>query len=369
MSLSVLSQDTLTTHNAFVTNLSATYADIVNCSVLDLNYVTITNVSLMYYYGNVSAMNACMFITDITNASITNLLAASLSASNVDVVNSTFVNTKIQNLSSVNACITNISSTNASLETAIVTNCSVINASITNGSFFTVSITNAYLETLTVGGQAYGGNAGGSYVNASATYFDCTNASFNYVYTDKVKAVSSIQSLYAYLNNVCVTSASLGTTVGTNASIQTASFTNSFANVAVMSSCSVTNDTFIGASLNVCGNIYANHGFYTDFITVGYSDDQLKNRLNTLSDCVSRVESLNAFVYEPKEWACEKYGFVSRQRYGLSAQEVQTVFPNAVTTSAFDKTYLSLDYDMLVPVLVKCVQELNQRLKIVETHI
>ena len=300
MSLSVLSQDTLTTHNAYVTNLSATYADIVNCSVLDLNYVTITNVSLMYYYGNVSAMNACMFIMDITNASITNLLGASLSDSNADIVNSTIVNAKVENLSSVNACVTNISTTNASLETAIVTNCSVINASITNGSFFTVSITNAYLETLTVGGQAYGGNAGGSYVNASATYFDCTNASFNHVYTSTAVAATSVQSLYAYLSNVCVTSASLGTTIGTNASIETASFVNSFANVAVMSSCSITNDTFIGESLNVCCNIYANHGFYTDFITVGYFDDQLKNRLDPLVDCVSRVESLNAFVYEPR---------------------------------------------------------------------
>ena len=134
------------------------------------------------------------------------------------------------------------------------------------------------------------------------------NALFNYVYTDKAKAVSSAQSLYAYLNNVCVMSASLGTTVGTSASIKTASFINSFENVAVMSSCSVTNETFLDASLNVCGNIYVNHGFYTDFITVGYSDDQLKNRLNTVSDYVSRVESHNAFVYQPKEWACKSMG-------------------------------------------------------------
>ena len=35
------------------------------------------------------------------------------------------------------------------------------------------------------------------------------------------------------------------------------------------------------------------------------------------------------------------------------------VFFNAVTTSAFDKIYLRFDHDMLVPVLVKCVQELN----------
>ena len=74
------------------------------------------------------------------------------------------------------------------------------------------------------------------------------NALFNYVYTDKAKAVNSAQSLYAYLNNVCVMSAPLGTTVGTRASIKTASFINSFANVAVMSSCSVMNETFLDAS-------------------------------------------------------------------------------------------------------------------------
>ena len=100
-----------------------------------------------------------------------------------------------------------------------------------------------------------------------------------------------------------------------------------------------------------------------------HRDAPQSDRLDPLIDCVSHVESLNAFVYEPKEWACEKYGFVSRQRSGLSAEEVKNVFPNAVTTSVFDKTYLSLDYDMLIPVLVKCVQELNQRLKIVETQV
>ena len=84
MVCSTLTNDTLTTtyaninsvtsDRACVTNFSATYCDLMNCCVLDLNFVTLTNVSLMYYYNNVSAMNACMFIADMENASINNLL-------------------------------------------------------------------------------------------------------------------------------------------------------------------------------------------------------------------------------------------------------------------------------------------------------
>ena len=379
MPCSILSDDTLTTTNAYVTNLSVTYADIVNCSVLDLNYVTVTNVSLMYYYGNVSAMNACMFITDIVNASVSNLLATNFSASN-----SSFTRVSVD---------TTLNAVTASLQ-----NLSAVSACITNGSFVNVSITNAYLDTLTVGGQLYTGSSGGnsgndaSFVNACITYLLSETASFsslNVLTTlsaDSITGLTSVLSSTAYFDNACVTNASLAsvlidtasiTTASlcsvvintasiTNCSIATVSFVDSFARVAVMTTGSITNDGFIGGSLNVCGNIYANHGFYTDFITVGYSDDQLKTRLGNLTGCVEGVQTLNAFTYEPQQWACERYGFVSNVRYGLSAQEVQAVFPNAVKPAAFDKTYLSLDYDMLVPVLVQCIQELHTRLSVLE---
>ena len=83
MVCSTLTNDTLTTtyanidsvnsNRACITNFSATYCDLLNCCILDLNYVTITNISQMYFYNNVSAMNACMFIADMENASINNV--------------------------------------------------------------------------------------------------------------------------------------------------------------------------------------------------------------------------------------------------------------------------------------------------------
>ena len=133
-------------------------------------------------------------------------------------------------------------------------------------------------------------------------------------------------------------------------------------NNASIKQCDIHGDSSINGSLTVTGNIFANHGYFTDYITIGYSDVQLKNKIEDLTDCVNKVSELSCYLYKPYEWACKKYGILSKERYGLSAQEVQKVFPASVTRAVFDNTYLSLDYDMLIPVLIKCIQELNNRL-------
>jgi len=165
------------------------------------------------------------------------------------------------------------------------------------------------------------------------------------------------------VNNETVDSSNITTLLCTNGSVVNLSSVS-----ASLQYCNVWEDSVVGGSLTVTGNIYGNHGYFTDYITVGYSDYNLKNKIEDLTDCVKKMTGLSTYLYKPYEWACEKYGILPRERYGLSAQEVQQVFPTAVTRAVFDDAYLSLDYDMLIPVLVRCIQELDQRLSEVELH-
>ncbi len=56
--------------------------------------------------------------------------------------------------------------------------------------------------------------------------------------------------------------------------------------------------------------------------------------------------------------------FDSKKHIGLIAQELETVFPEVVSTD--DKGYKSVDYPALVPVLIRAVQELNERVDALE---
>jgi hypothetical protein len=116
----------------------------------------------------------------------------------------------------------------------------------------------------------------------------------------------------------------------------------------------------VNGSVNCCGNLYANHATFVDFMTVGYSDERLKDRIENLDCCLEKIDTLSAFLYRPKTWAIEEFHLKPEARYGLSAQEVYEVFPDAVNTAAFGDQYLTLDYTALVPVLVRCIQELKR---------
>ena len=54
------------------------------------------------------------------------------------------------------------------------------------------------------------------------------------------------------------------------------------------------------------------------------------------------------------------------QDYGMIAQELQTVVPAAVHAPADETEMMSVDYSKLVPLLVKEIQSLRDRLAVLE---
>jgi hypothetical protein len=132
--------------------------------------------------------------------------------------------------------------------------------------------------------------------------------------------------------------------------------------------------SFGATGLTVNGAITA-----TGNITAYYSDERLKTKLGNITNAIDKISQLNGFYYTNNELA-NSFGYTDdKTQLGLSAQEVQNVFPNIVSLAPFDmkvylpnetktdtppesksgENYLTIDYSKLVPVLVEAIKELK----------
>ena len=124
------------------------------------------------------------------------------------------------------------------------------------------------------------------------------------------------------------------------------------------------------SSLAVSGAITA-----TGNITAYYSDERLKAKLGNINNAVNKISQLNGFYYTNNELA-NSFGYTdTKTQLGLSAQEVQSVFPDIVSLAPFDRkenttdesksgeNYLTIDYSKLVPVLVEAIKELKAEIE------
>jgi hypothetical protein len=106
-------------------------------------------------------------------------------------------------------------------------------------------------------------------------------------------------------------------------------------------------------------------------LTTTLSDARLKHRIRPLSYGLADICALRPVHYEwvPEEAALRG----AREQIGLLAQEVAEVIPEAVAAAAATKNsanepLLSLDATALIPVLIRAVQEVTERLERLETR-
>ena len=142
----------------------------------------------------------------------------------------------------------------------------------------------------------------------------------------------------------------------TNLSTQTISATNACFNTMTIQ----TNVSIVG-DLRVNGT-----GYFVNPIVSGFSDDRLKIRQTPLVDCLASVMKWNAFKYINNLSLLPSCCTETKQYIGMSAQEIQTDYPELVSPCYWNQEYLTLDYVRLIPILVSCIQELNARLHAVE---
>ena len=133
---------------------------------------------------------------------------------------------------------------------------------------------------------------------------------------------------------------------------------------------------FVNGNASIVGDVYAQNGYFTKNVVTGYSDDRLKIRTASLSSCLSNVLQLSTFKYIPNTEMCTQYDIPCRSEedIGVSAQEVQGVFPELVCLAPCDNDneqsrtgehFITIRYERFIPVLIQSMKEMYQEL----THI
>ena len=102
------------------------------------------------------------------------------------------------------------------------------------------------------------------------------------------------------------------------------------------------------ANLNASGNV------------ISQSDERLKTKHSTIDDALDKVKTLDTFTYLPNEQGVE-CGMPYMEQAGVSAQQVQAVFPQAVQQT--DNGYLAVDYSRLCVILLEAVKELAHKVE------
>lgn len=99
----------------------------------------------------------------------------------------------------------------------------------------------------------------------------------------------------------------------------------------------------------------------TNMISSYYSDDRLKTRGSNIENALEKVLSLDGFYYEANEVA-QSLGYEAKQEVGVSAQAVQAVLPEIVVPAPIDDTYLTVQYERLVPLLIEAIKEQQKQI-------
>ena len=94
---------------------------------------------------------------------------------------------------------------------------------------------------------------------------------------------------------------------------------------------------------------------FNDNVTA-FSDERLKDNIETLTDGLDKVEQLRGVTYTRDE----------KESIGVIAQEVEKILPEIVLTADDEMGTKSVDYSRLTAVLIEAVKELSARVKELE---
>ena len=113
------------------------------------------------------------------------------------------------------------------------------------------------------------------------------------------------------------------------------------------------------------------------------SDERLKDLQGTPQNCLDKLLTLTGYYYTWKDNSQELRSNGPSVNLGLSAQEVQAVFPEAVTENLHKEitgknpetlneqlgSTLSIDYGSLVPALIESIKELKATIESLEAKV
>jgi hypothetical protein len=133
-----------------------------------------------------------------------------------------------------------------------------------------------------------------------------------------------------------------------------------------------------------CTNITATGDITsTGDITAGFSDVRLKDVLGNIDNPLEKIMEIDCFRYVANDLAHSYNISNNNVQIGVSAQDVQNVFPEVVSIAPFDRlvndngqtisnsssNYLTVCYERLVPVLIECIKELKMQIDTIKDFV
>ena len=235
--------------------------------------------------------------------------------------------------------------------------------------------------TITEGGQIGIGQDGGGNVNTRAVLE--ISAPFNDVSDNDGSAAYTMNNHDAILINYSGASYSSGTNVGSIA------WTNGGRRrAAIMAEYQSTDGDIVALSFFTRGTDGAGD-FYRSFIinrngsaglhgslSQSTSDDRLKKDKVEITNALDKVNSLSSFTHKWNDIAVRAGLEEDKEEIGLSAQEVQGLYPCLVDVNNVmkdpedpDTDYLTVHYAKVVPLLVASIKELTAKNKALEARL
>lgn len=135
------------------------------------------------------------------------------------------------------------------------------------------------------------------------------------------------------------------------------------------------NAAWLGNASAPFWRVYSNQVHSYNFITIS-SDQRLKSNIQPLESALSKIKLMNPVRYdfntpvneelpETKKVVIRELG---KNQIGLIAQELEEIYPEAVNFDEESDLY-SVKYGMLIPVLIKAIQEQQQRIEALEQQL
>jgi len=149
----------------------------------------------------------------------------------------------------------------------------------------------------------------------------------------------------------------VGTTAGSFGARITAESTTSYTFESVRTGTGPEGHIAFKNANGAVGTIFTN-GSSTSYNTS--SDYRLKENIADADDAGYKIDSIQVRKYD---WKADG----SHQDYGMIAQELQAVAPEAVSGDADSEEMMGVDYSKLVPMLIKEIQSLRNRVAQLET--
>ena len=93
-------------------------------------------------------------------------------------------------------------------------------------------------------------------------------------------------------------------------------------------------------------------------VTAYASDERLKENITLITDPIGKVKRLRGVEFDWKD-NCEELGFMPSMKHetGVIAQDVAKVIPDAAIPAPFDKNYLTVQKEKIVPLLIEAIKE------------